>query len=374
LPISEVEHFSGFGGLVAKVFRRDGEGVDDIVAVLDPRRGAVKVHQQPLVWVEVEGIGEFKSIDEVAILWAHERGTSIGSVDVHPNVVSVRDLAQFSERIVRSRGRRSNGRDEIAWDESSGLICKKGLLQSLRFQGQRVGVGFKNSHVRCMYACNHRGLLRTRVSLIGDVNHQLGSGIRVVRQVKALEGAILRRHQIHQHHLRRSTLDHTTASFRLGTQKGTREATHLTKPVHHHNLKLSTRRRGHPHHALYTQTGTQHIAQDGRKTRVGTEKGKEVGALPMGDVGYDDSIHIRLDRFPTLSFCTPNASIEEITEVRNVSRKREIRYTEGGTEGDESVAQTVSSKDFGILHGQWLLRTYGSLLREHLDHILWLSF
>jgi len=70
VPVTVVEDFSRFGGLVAQIFRKNGKGMDQVAPVGHPEAVAVEIGEQPLVGIETEAVGKFKSVAEMAELGA----------------------------------------------------------------------------------------------------------------------------------------------------------------------------------------------------------------------------------------------------------------------------------------------------------------
>ena len=62
----------------------DVESVDQLVLVLHPHGGAVEVDEQPLVHVEVEGVGELDAVEDGPVLRADEGAARVARVHVQP--------------------------------------------------------------------------------------------------------------------------------------------------------------------------------------------------------------------------------------------------------------------------------------------------
>ena len=67
----------------------DVESVDQLVLVLHPHGGAVEVDEQPLVHVEVEGVGELDAVEDGPVLRADEGAARVRRVYVQPQALGV---------------------------------------------------------------------------------------------------------------------------------------------------------------------------------------------------------------------------------------------------------------------------------------------
>ena len=67
-----------------EVERIDVESVDQLVLVLHPHGGAVEIDEQPLVHVEVEGVGELDAVEDGPVLRADEGAARVARVHVQP--------------------------------------------------------------------------------------------------------------------------------------------------------------------------------------------------------------------------------------------------------------------------------------------------
>ena len=62
------------------------ESFHQIPVIPDPHGAAVEVDQEPLVRVEIERVSQVNAVEMVAKLGTYERATSVGSVNVKPEL------------------------------------------------------------------------------------------------------------------------------------------------------------------------------------------------------------------------------------------------------------------------------------------------
>ena len=78
-----------------------------------PHSRAVKVNQQPLVRIKVEGISQIQSFQVVAILFTDESRAGVSGVDVKPQVFALTNDTQFRQVIESARRCRAQRRHHL---------------------------------------------------------------------------------------------------------------------------------------------------------------------------------------------------------------------------------------------------------------------
>ena len=85
LPVAVVGHEAALAVGVAQVGGRDGEGVDEVLALPDVEEGGVEVGEEPFVHVCVEGVEGGEGGGVVFVLGEDEGDAGVGGVDVDPD-------------------------------------------------------------------------------------------------------------------------------------------------------------------------------------------------------------------------------------------------------------------------------------------------
>ena len=165
------------------------------------------------------------------------------------------------------------------------------LGKRLRLHGE-LFVHFDQPKVRRPNSRNHRGFLQRRMRLRRRVRHQFSIAAFLVAAV--FRRSLACSEQRAQNRARCRVLNDSAS--RTCRKKFLRQTEHTHQPIHDMRLKFSACWARRPKHPLHTQSGRQQIAENSRTRGITRKVCKEIGRLPVGHAGQDQSIDISQHR------------------------------------------------------------------------------
>lgn len=127
LPVTVVR--SGSLHVVLQIQRIDVKGIHDPSGILQPHRTAIKVHQHPLVGIEVERVRTLNALHQVPVLWTDERRSRISSVHMHPHVVLVAHRTNLVQFIKGARVGGAQSGHDVERNQTRSQVLNNGRIQ-----------------------------------------------------------------------------------------------------------------------------------------------------------------------------------------------------------------------------------------------------
>ena len=315
LPIAVIDDLAGGAGLVAEVLGGDGEGGVEGGAVAGPEERAIEVGQQPLVRVEVEGVGAFDALDHGAELGADHGGAGVGGVDVQPDGAGRRVIGgALREAVDGIDGAGAGGADGGADKEgaqASGEVVADLDAQGLGVHGEG-GVARDEADVAPADARDHGGLDDGGVRLGRGVGDEGGvaegavGGGSLRGGTEGVEPAGAGGDHGGEDGLAGGAEDHAApwaggGGAGLAKEEIGGQADHGAEPVGDAHFELGDAGGALPEEAVDPEAGGEELAQDGGPAVVAGEVGVEVRALPVGDAREDVVLKVLPDGGPGLA-------------------------------------------------------------------------
>lgn len=73
----------------------------------------------------------FYSNHQVTVLWAYECGSCVGSINMHPDVVTVANWPDLVQSVEATGVGGSESGDDIEWNQTSGDVFLDGSLEDV---------------------------------------------------------------------------------------------------------------------------------------------------------------------------------------------------------------------------------------------------
>lgn len=269
---------------VLKIKRIDDQRRRELHSITHPQTRTIKIHQQPLVRIRIEGIGVLDAGHEWSHFRTDEGVTSISAVHVQPDVGI--QLAYRSDlyKIVKGAGAGSaqSGR-HVKRHQAVRHVLSDGRLEPFTAQRGFV-VRFEYSQ---LHQANHRCFLNARMRLRRAIGHQFRQERWILRVgfllLQHLNCLWARRQHRHQDTFGGRTLNYAAAALLL-RQKLSWQVDCFSVPIQHDSFKFSTGWTSRPRETDAADRVWQQITEDRGERVAGREVGVESWMLPVSDL------------------------------------------------------------------------------------------
>lgn len=237
-PVTVIDGFVRVG--VLEVQRIDDQGGGQPHPAPNPQTRTVKVHQQPLVGIRVEGVRVLDAGQVLLQLRTYERVAGVRRVHVQPHarlgLANRPDLLQIVER---TTGRRAQDRRHEERYQAVLLVLFHRVLQRVPVQAAVL--------VRLEYSYLHQEdlgrLFDARVRLLGTIADEFGQEGAVLHfgavGFEVLDGLVAGGQHAHQHALAGRCLDDAASGAAVGgCDEVVGQADSFTQPIHYDGFQF----------------------------------------------------------------------------------------------------------------------------------------